>query len=59
MTDFLRKGFSLLFPFFTLGATGADLLVEAESFANPGGWKVDAQFIDEMGSPYLARPWSR
>lgn len=53
MTDFLRKGFSLLFPFFTLGAAASDLLVEAESFANPGGWKVDAQFIDEMGSPYL------
>lgn len=29
------------------------LLVEAESFASLGGWKLDTQFIDEMGSPYL------
>ena len=29
------------------------LLVEAESFADPGGWKLDTQFIAEMGSPYL------
>ncbi|MFM9953390.1 MAG: FAD-dependent oxidoreductase [Opitutaceae bacterium] len=29
------------------------LLVEAESFASPGGWSLDTQFIDLMGSPYL------
>ena len=35
-------------------ALAADqLLVEAESFANPGGWVLDTQFIDVMGSPYL------
>lgn len=28
-------------------------LVEAESFAQPGGWKLDTQFIEIMGSPYL------
>lgn len=27
--------------------------VEAESFANQGGWVLDTQFIDVMGSPYL------
>jgi hypothetical protein len=31
----------------------ANLLVEAESFAEHGGWKLDTQFITEMGSPYL------
>lgn len=31
----------------------ADVLVEAESFDNHGGWKLDTQFITEMGSPYL------
>ncbi|MEW4453223.1 FAD-dependent oxidoreductase [Bremerella sp. JC817] len=31
----------------------ADLLVEAESFTDHGGWKLDTQFIGEMGSPYL------
>ncbi len=32
---------------------GASLLVEAESFENHGGWKLDTQFIQIMGSPYL------
>lgn len=27
--------------------------VEAERFADLGGWTSDAQFIDQMGSPYL------
>ena len=31
----------------------ADLFVEAESFENKGGWVVDQQFMDLMGSPYL------
>src|ERR1700733_15725793 len=29
------------------------LLVEAESFKDPGGWMLDTQFIEIMGSPYL------
>ncbi|NLF72242.1 MAG: FAD-dependent oxidoreductase [Candidatus Anammoximicrobium sp.] len=29
------------------------VLVEAESFAEPGGWVLDTQFIHLMGSPYL------
>jgi hypothetical protein len=29
------------------------ILVEAESFADHGGWSLDTQFIREMGSPYL------
>jgi hypothetical protein len=31
----------------------AQVLVEAESFADLGGWTVDSQFMDQMGSPYL------
>ena len=27
--------------------------LECERFENPGGWTSDAQFIDQMGSPYL------
>ncbi len=34
-------------------AMGQQLLVEAESFQEPGGWKLDTQFIENMGSPYL------
>ena len=29
------------------------IFVEAESFAAKGGWSVDQQFMDLMGSPYL------
>ena len=29
------------------------VLVEAEQFAQRGGWVVDPQFMDIMGSPYL------
>jgi len=43
-----------------LAATGAaqaanadHLLVEAESFQQPGGWVLDTQFIESMGSPYM------
>lgn len=31
----------------------ADLFVEAESFSHKGGWVVDQQFMDLMGSSYL------
>jgi len=30
-----------------------DLLLEAESFDDKGGWVVDPQFIEQMGSSYL------
>ncbi len=31
----------------------ATFLVEAEQFANKGGWSVDTQFIESVGSSYL------
>ena len=34
-------------------ATGGNVFLEAEHFANTGGWMVDQQFMDQMGSPYL------
>jgi hypothetical protein len=33
--------------------SAAEVLVEAESFADHGGWVLDPQFLDVMGSPYL------
>lgn len=30
-----------------------DILIEAESFPDKGGWMVDPQFVEQMGSPYL------
>ena len=29
------------------------VFVEAEAFADRGGWKLDTQFVESMGSPYL------
>ena len=44
-------------PILLLAATAAvhaeTILVEAESFKSPGGWSLDTQFIESMGSPYL------
>jgi hypothetical protein len=34
-------------------ARDSAVLIEAEGFANRGGWVVDPQFMDLMGSPYL------
>ena len=34
-------------------ALGNVVLVEAESFSNRGGWVIDQQSMDHMGSPYL------
>ena len=33
--------------------TELPVLVEAEGFADTGGWVIDPQFMDLMGSPYL------
>ena len=30
-----------------------EIFVECESFENKGGWVVDPQFVEQMGSPYL------
>ena len=35
------------------GASTQTVLVEAESFADIGGWVLDTQGMDQMGSPYL------
>ena len=49
------KKFFLLCCFLqaAMGASAQDLLVEAESFSHKGGWVVDQQFMDLMGSSYL------
>ena len=43
----------VLLTFSVTQTTGQQVLVESESFENHGGWRLDTQFIDEMGSPYL------
>lgn len=49
------KKVNLLFIFLCLlnYIQASELFVEAESFANKGGWVVDQQFIEQMGSSYL------
>jgi hypothetical protein len=44
---------TLVAVFATGTSVAAGLLVEAESFADHGGWVLDTQFIELMGSPYL------
>lgn len=34
-------------------AAGSTILIEAESFDDYGGWSLDTQFMDQMGSPYI------
>lgn len=51
----MRKGV-FLFLALTLSSLACladDVLLEAERFSEKGGWKVDQQFIDRMGSSYL------
>lgn len=53
------KNVALTLSVFALSALGIGIsrsetvLVEAEAFSSHGGWKLDTQFIDQMGSPYL------
>ncbi|MEM6344086.1 MAG: FAD-dependent oxidoreductase [Bacteroidota bacterium] len=35
------------------GFAQEDILLEAESFLDKGGWVSDPQFVEQMGSPYL------
>jgi len=44
--------FCALSPGFALGRA-ATVLVEAEQFSDLGGWDLDQQSMDQMGSPYL------
>ncbi|MDR2674001.1 MAG: FAD-dependent oxidoreductase [Opitutaceae bacterium] len=46
--------FALLLPLLPSSASRAEsILVEAESFADRGGWVVDNESVTQMGSPYL------
>ncbi|EAR02297.1 FAD-dependent oxidoreductase [Maribacter sp. HTCC2170] len=48
---FLLSFFVLLMLYLPVNAQ--DVLIEAESFDDPGGWTIDPQFEQQMGSPYL------
>ncbi|MBN2314146.1 MAG: FAD-dependent oxidoreductase [Sedimentisphaerales bacterium] len=42
-----------LLSYNSLAIANSTILVEAESFRNTGGWVIDQQSMDQMGSPYL------
>lgn len=44
---------SICFIHAGMNAQASEVFVEAESFEQHGGWKLDTQFIQSMGSPYL------
>ena len=45
---------TLLLSIVSITASAAQtILIEAEAFTNHGGWVVDQQFMDQMGSPFL------
>jgi len=46
-------GVALFLAVLAPSARAENVLVEAESFQDRGGWELDTQFIDSMGSPYL------
>ena len=45
--------FLLIITLFNLWGQTKSVLVEAESFNDKGGWFIDQQSMDIMGSPYL------
>ncbi len=47
----MKKAFIFLAT--AIVAQADTVLVEAESFKEHGGWSLDTQFIESMGSPYL------
>ena len=53
MQKLIRTSLFFVVGLVTQISMGAEIFVEAESFPNRGGWKLDTQFIQQMGSPYL------
>ena len=49
----LRQFCLMLLALPLTGFAASSILVEAEGFENYGGWSLDTQFMDTMGSPYL------
>ncbi len=52
--DILNSLLFVVLLYSVVSTASADtVLVEAESFEDLGGWVIDQQFMDQMGSPYL------
>ncbi len=53
MLNFARVSMLLFLLLVSCKREQHEILIEAESFGNKGGWTVDPQFVEQMGSPYL------
>jgi len=55
MTTYRKSFLWILIPalLLLLSSCHKDIFVECESFDNRGGWVIDPQFVEQMGSPYL------
>lgn len=49
----MKNRLILLLVLISLQSYGQSFFIEAESFSDKGGWLVDPQFVEQMGSPYL------
>ena len=53
MKSYQKLVLTVLLILTAYSANAATVLIEAESFADKGGWVVDQQFMDQMGSSML------
>lgn len=49
----MQRILTILLLLVSVPCTAGGLLIETENFRHKGGWVVDQQFMDHMGSPYL------
>ena len=49
----MKRALLICLAFASAVGRSAEMLVEAEGFSDLGGWSVDQQFMDQMGSPFL------
>ncbi len=54
----IMTAMTAIMPVFAQSEQYPIVFLEAESFSNPGGWFLDTQYMDQMGSPVLlAHGW--
>lgn len=49
----MKKWLLILPVFISFQLFSQSIFIEAESFNTKGGWLIDPQFVEQMGSPYL------
>lgn len=49
----IKKIFFITILLLSVCVVKSQIFVETEKFSDKGGWVIDSQFLDQMGSPYL------